>query len=67
MDDKESLCLANGGQSFWTLNPIRRTAKVTIADGHIRRYYSGEGIELAPFGPGVIAVDDLFATDPVLT
>ncbi len=67
MDDKESLCLGNGCQSFWTLNPARRSAKTMLADGHVRRYHSGEAIDLAPFGSGSIAVDDLFATDPVLS
>ena len=44
MDDKEALCLAHGCLSFWLINPVRRTVKVTNPDRPVRWYAEGDTI-----------------------
>lgn len=60
MDDKEAFCLAHGCQSFWRINPPRRTVKVTDANGHVKLYREGESIGLAPFSSESISLEEIF-------
>ncbi len=61
MDDKEALCLAHGCLSFWLINPVRRTVKVTNPDRPVRWYAEGDTIPLAPFADTFITVAEIFA------
>ena len=61
MDDKEALCLAHGCLSFWLINPVRRTVKVTNPDRPVRWYAEGDTISLAPFADSSITVAEIFA------
>jgi Uma2 family endonuclease len=59
--DKEQLCLHNGAQEFWVVDPDRRQVKVSTPDGHTITYQSGQQIPLRLFGAAKVAVDDIFA------
>jgi len=61
MDDKEAFCLAHGCQSFWLINPVRRTVKVTDSTRHVQWYKEGDSISLAPFSAESITLDEIFA------
>lgn len=61
MDDKEAICLAHGCLSFWVVNAIRRTVKVTDVTRHVQWYAEGDSIALAPFADSSVAVSDIFA------
>lgn len=60
MDDKEAFCLSHGCQSFWLVNPVRRTVKVTDATRHVQWFREGDRISLAPFAPGFVEVNQIF-------
>ena len=53
MDDKEAFCLSHGCQSFWIVNPVRRTVKVTDVTRHVQWFREGDQISLEPFAPRV--------------
>lgn len=55
--DKEVLCLENGAQQFWVVDPIRRQIKVSTPDGLTITYRSGQAIPLPLFGPAAVGVD----------
>jgi Uma2 family endonuclease len=55
--DKEKLCLENGAQEFWVVDPDRRQVKVSTPDGHTRTLRSGQQIPLPFFGDAKVAVD----------
>jgi Uma2 family endonuclease len=59
--DKEKLCLENGAQEFWVVDPDRRQVKVSTPDGRTATYRSGQEIPLPLFGGGKVAVDGIFA------
>jgi len=59
--DKEQLCLQNGAQQFWVVDPDRRQVKVSTPDGHTITYQPGQEIPLPLFGAAKVAVDDIFA------
>jgi len=61
MDEREVFCLTHGCQSFWLVNPVRRTVKVTDSTRHVQWYKEGDSIPLAPFSDGCITVDEIFA------
>jgi len=59
--DKEELCLGNGAREFWVVDPVRRTVKVSTADGHTVTYRSGLRIHLPTFGEDAgLDVDSIF-------
>ncbi len=60
MDDKEAFCLAHGCQSFWRINPPRRTVKVTDGGGHVQWYRDSDSISLTPFSAESITVQEIF-------
>lgn len=58
--DKEKLCLSNGAEEFWVVDPERRQVKVSTPDGHTITWQSGQEIPLPLFGGDRIAVDAIF-------
>ncbi len=58
--DKEKLCLENGAQEFWVVDPDRRQVKVSTPDGRTVKYQSGQEIPLPLFGNAKVAVDAIF-------
>ena len=58
--DREMLCLENGGQEFWVVDPDRRQVKVSTPDGRTVTYQSGPEIPLPLFGNAKVAVNDIF-------
>jgi Uma2 family endonuclease len=59
--DKEKLCLENGAQEFWVVDPDRRQVKVSTPDGRTTTYPSGQQIPLPLFGAAKVPVDAIFA------
>jgi len=60
MLDKEKLCLENGCQEFWIVDPTLQLVKVSTPDGRAITYSAGQEIPL--FFGGRLAVDSIFAT-----
>jgi Uma2 family endonuclease len=58
--DKEKLCLENGAQEFWVVDPDRRQVKVSTPDGRTITYPSGREIPLPLFGNVQVPVDAIF-------
>lgn len=58
--DKERLCLENGCQEFWIVDPMHRQVKVSTPDGITRTYRAGQEIPLNLFSSGTLAVDAIF-------
>lgn len=56
--EKRQLCLENGSQEFWVVDPPRRAVEVSTAGGRAIVYKSGQQIPL--FFGGSIAVDEIF-------
>ena len=52
MFDRERMCLSNGGQEFWVLDPKRQTIKVTTSGGRTRSYGLAEEIPLECISTG---------------
>jgi Uma2 family endonuclease len=59
--EKETLCLRNGAQQFWIVDPDRRQVKVATPDGVTITYQSGQQIPLALWGDVMLPVDEMFA------
>ena len=59
--DKEQLCLENGAQEFWVVDPERLQVKVSTPDGITTTFRSGQEIPLRVCGGGALKVDDIFA------
>ncbi len=57
--EKEELCLENGCQEFWVVDPKRHVVKVSTPDGASKTYQTGQKIPLM-FG-GALEVDAIFA------
>ncbi len=55
--DKERLCLENGSQEFWVVDPDRRQVKVSTPDGRTATYQRGQDIPLPLFGHAKVAVN----------
>ncbi len=55
--EKEKLCLENGGQEFWVVDPDRRQVKISTADGRMIAWQSGQEIPLRLFGNAKMAVN----------
>jgi Uma2 family endonuclease len=60
LDEKESICLANGCKEFWIVYPKRKVVRVATGDS-TKRYQQGEMIPLLLFPGHGIAVSDIFA------
>jgi Uma2 family endonuclease len=60
MLDKEKLCLENGCQEFWIVDPTLQLVKVSTPDGRAITYSAGQEIPL--FFGGRLAVDSIFTT-----
>jgi Uma2 family endonuclease len=60
MLDKEKLCLENGCQEFWIVDPSLHLVKVSTPDGHTITYRAGQEIPLPLFNGGCLAVDTIF-------
>ena len=60
MYEKEHLCLANGTQEFWVINPDREFVRVATTRGPTVFYGRGQQIPLTLLGSGSLAIDDLF-------
>ncbi len=60
MYDKEKLCLENGAQEFWVVDPDRRQVKISTADGRTITWQSGQEIPLPLFENAKLAVDAIF-------
>ncbi len=58
MLDKEKLCLENGCQEFWIVDPTLRLVKISTPDGRAITYGAGQAIPL--FFGGSLAVDASF-------
>jgi Uma2 family endonuclease len=58
MLDKEKLCLENGCQEFWIVDPTLRLVKVSTPDSRAITYNTGQEIPL--FFGGSLAVDAIF-------
>ena len=63
MFDKEQLCLANGCQEFWVVDPKRRYVRIAQANGLTTTYHPGQQIPLTIFHrPDLtLGVDQIFA------
>jgi Uma2 family endonuclease len=61
MIEREQLCLENGAQEFWVVDPKRRLVKVSTPDGHTRTWKSGQQIPLPLFAGKALPVDDIFS------
>ena len=61
MLDKEKLCLENGCQEFWIVDPDLRLVKVSTPDGRATTYHSGQEIPLPLLNGGRLAVDSIFS------
>ena len=61
MLEKEQLCLANGCQEFWVVDPDLRIVKVMTPDGRGITYHSGQEIPLSLLNNARISVDAVFA------
>jgi Uma2 family endonuclease len=59
MLDKEKLCLENGAQEFWLVDPDRRQVKVSTPDGRTITYRRGQIISVTMVN-GTISVDAIF-------
>jgi Uma2 family endonuclease len=60
LDEKESICLANGCKEFWIVYPKRKVVRVATAET-VKRYQQSETIALSLFPGHSIAVSDIFA------
>src|ERR1051326_2424001 len=58
--DKEQVCLQNGSQEFWVVDPDRRQVKVSTPDGRTITYPAGREIPLAFLGTAKVLVDAIF-------
>jgi Uma2 family endonuclease len=61
INDKERLCLENGAQEFWVVDPNLRQVKVSTPDGITTTFRATQEIPLRIFGSGSIQVDDIFS------
>jgi Uma2 family endonuclease len=57
--EKAALCLANGAQEFWVVDPQKKNVKVMRRQGGTVLYEIGQSIPLALFG-GELSVAEIF-------
>ena len=58
--DKEQICLENGAQEFWVVDPERRQVKVSTPDGHTVTWHAGQEVPLPMWGDARVPVDAIF-------
>ena len=58
--DKEQICLSNGAQEFWLVDPKKRRVRISTARGISKTYESGQEIPLSLFGTAILPVDAIF-------
>jgi len=58
--EKEKLCLENGAQEFWVVDPRLRQVRITTPDARTIAWRSGQQIPLPLFGEALLAVDEIF-------
>ena len=61
MNDRERICLQNGSQEFWIVDPKRRQVTISTPEGRTATWRTGQNIPLVLFGGAHLAVDDIFA------
>ena len=61
MNDREQMCLQNGGKQFWVVDSWKRQVKVSTPDGITVTYKAGQEIPLTVLGGGALKVGDIFA------
>ena len=61
MLEKEQICLANGCQEFWVVDPDLRIVKVMTPDGRGITHQSGQEIPLPLLNNARVSVDAIFA------
>jgi Uma2 family endonuclease len=57
--EKAALCLSNGAEEFWVVDPKRQTVSVTRRHGESRLYQSGDRIPLL-LSEGEVEVAEIF-------
>ena len=60
INDKEKLCLENGCQEFWIVDPILRQVKVSKPDGITTTFQTGQEVPVRVLGGGAFSVDAVF-------
>jgi Uma2 family endonuclease len=60
MLDKEQICVANGSQEFWVVDPERRRIRVTTREGRIMTYEAGQRVPVPFATEAWLQVDDVF-------
>jgi Uma2 family endonuclease len=60
IDEREAMCLENGCQEFWLVDPKRKTVKVSKQDRKSITYIEGDTIPLTLPAPGQLAVSQIF-------
>jgi Uma2 family endonuclease len=60
ISEKKKLCLENGCQEFWVVDPRLRQVLVSTADGCTVTWSSGQQIPLPLFGGATLALDEIF-------
>jgi Uma2 family endonuclease len=58
--EKEKLCLENGAQEFWVVDPRLRQVRISTPDARTVTWRSRQRIPLSLFGDATLAVDDIF-------
>jgi Uma2 family endonuclease len=58
--EKEKLCLENGAQKFWVVDPRLRQVRISTPDARTITWRYGQEIPLSLFGEAVLRVDDIF-------
>jgi Uma2 family endonuclease len=58
--EKEKLCLENGAQEFWVVDPRLRQVRISTPDARTITWRSGQEIPLSLFGEALLKVDDIF-------
>ena len=58
--DKEQICLSNGAQEFWVVDPKKHRVRLSTPDGRAATYEAGQEIPLRLFGNATLPVDAIF-------
>ena len=60
MNEKESLCLANGCLEFWLVDRELKIVRVSTPDGRAMTFRAGQSITVSILNGASIAVDEIF-------
>ena len=58
IDRQRIVAMSAGTEEFWVVDPDRRIVQVTNLGG-VKVYSSGDSVQLAAFGNGILIVDSL--------